>query len=201
MYLINEILNFAPGRRDEALARLEWIHGLMADKPGFYRALVAKYLGDGTRHTVLRLWESEDAFQRFRETPDGNYGRNRPEGLYANDQVVPRWNSVFETAGSGAGRYLVKVQREVPEGAWGAFTEAWKQMAAAAIAGGRVAEQRSFRAADRSEALTIARFRDRAAFENLLESSEYAKARTAMPEGVNLVSTHCFEVVSEVTPK
>jgi hypothetical protein len=40
MFLINEILNFTPGRRKEALDRLSYIHGLMAPSPGFVQALV-----------------------------------------------------------------------------------------------------------------------------------------------------------------
>ena len=60
--------------------------------------------------------------------------------------------------------------------------------------------QRTFRAPDKSEALTVARFRDRAAFEDLIESAAYVKAREAMPEGITLLSTACYEIVSEVQP-
>jgi heme-degrading monooxygenase HmoA len=196
--LVNEILDFTPGRRQEALKRLEYIHGLMSDKPGFHKAIVAKYLGDGTRHTVLRFWDSDDAFQRFREGPDGNYGRNRPEGLYQNDAVVPRWNSIFESSDSEEGNFLVKVQREVPENAWDQFIAAGRQLSANATP--TVFDERTFRATDRSEALTVARFRDRAAFEDLLESPGFVKIRNTMPEGVKLVSSACYEIVSEVQP-
>src|SRR5687767_13401062 len=88
MFAQNEILVFTPGRKQEGLERLAWIHSLMAPQPGFKMAFVAKYLGDGTRHTIMRFWEDEAAYQAFRATPDGNYGRNRPEGLYVNEPVV-----------------------------------------------------------------------------------------------------------------
>jgi heme-degrading monooxygenase HmoA len=121
MYLVNEILVFAPGRHKEAIDRLEYIHGLMAGAPGFRVGLVGKYLGGATRHTVLRFWEDEAAYQAFRAGPNGNYGRNRPEGLYTNEPVVPAWNEVVEVPGDAQGAFLVKVQRDVPEDAWEAY--------------------------------------------------------------------------------
>ena len=201
MFLVNEILVFTPGRRQEGLDRLGWIHGLMAPQPGFIGAIVAKYQGDPTKHTVLRFWENIEAYQRFREGPDGNYGRGRPEGLYSNEQVVPQWESVLEGKGDAKGSFLVKVQMEVPEGAWDGFTEHRKRVQAAALSFGGVEYFRQFRAKDRSEALLVGRWRSRDDAERWSESAEFGAVRGGAPEGVQPISAQYFEVASDVGPK
>ena len=202
MFLINEILNFTPGRRQEALDRLSYIHGLMAPSAGFVQAIVAKYLGDGTKHTVLRFWESEDAYQKFREGPNGNYGRNRPEGLYVNDQVVPQWNGLYEEEGNAQGNFLVKVQQPVAEDQWDQFTSRNRGIQDVVSNLGGLASARHFRAKDRSEALTVVRWQGRENLERLLESPDFAKLVAPMiAAGAKLPSTECYEVVSEVAPK
>ena len=169
MFLLNEILNFGMGRRQEALDRLAWIHGLMAPHDGFQRAIVAKYLGNGTRHTILRLWRDEAAFRAFRATPDGSYGKGRPEGLYVNDAVVPQWNSIIEDDHIGAGPFLVKTQWQVPEDAWDAFNDANHRVETLALTMG-LKGVNEFRAVDRSEGLTLGRFENRAAYEALMDT-------------------------------
>ena len=201
MFLVNEILVFTPGRGQEGLDRLNWIHSLMAPNPGFKQALVAKYLGGATTHTVLRFWEDEAAYLAFRQTPDGNYGRNRPEGLYVNERVVPQWNSIGEASDDSQGRFLVKVQRQVPENAWDAFGQYADQVQSALLAVGGVASHSHFRAKEQSEALAITRFQDRAAFDRFIESSELAETQKSLPEGVGQIDLKCFEIVSEVGPK
>src|SRR6266568_3452426 len=196
MFLVNEILLFTPGRRQEALDRLSYIHGLMTPHDGFVQAIVAKYLGDITRHTVLRFWEGEAAYQKFRESPDGNYGRNRPQGLYNNEQVVPQWNS-FSAEGdiTGTASYLVKVQQAVPEDAWTGFEQMQGQISAAAKKAGMKSAVH-FRAKDRSEALTVARFGGRQDLEKMFESPDFVKlVGPRMAEGGTPPKTECFEVV------
>lgn len=200
MFLINEILDFGVGRRQEALERLAWIHGLMAPHDGFMRAIVAKYLGDGTRHTILRVWRDEDAYKAFRATPDGSYGKGRPEGLYINEKVVPQWNSLSAEDHLGAGPFLVKTQWEVPEDAWDGFNEANDGVEQLARTMGLVGVN-EFRATDRSEGLTIGRFENRGAYEALLEHPQFQEIRSAMPEGISRISVACYEVVSDVLPK
>ena len=39
----------------------------------FLVAFVAKYLGDGTRYMIMRLWQDESAHQAFRASPDGGF--------------------------------------------------------------------------------------------------------------------------------
>jgi heme-degrading monooxygenase HmoA len=201
MFLINEILVFAPGRRQEALDRLAWIHGLMAPSPGFREAIVARDLGHPTRHTVMRVWEDEAAYQQFREGPNGNYGRNRPVGLYTNEQVVPQWNSVHEATGSAQGNYLVKIQRAVPEGAAdasGRYTQGYRDLLGSH---GDVASHWVFHAKDRPELLAIVRFRNQEAADRFVDSSEHARHVETRPEELPAATIECFEVASEVFPK
>jgi heme-degrading monooxygenase HmoA len=200
MFLINEVLNFGMGRRQEALDRLAWIHGLMAPHEGFVRAIVAKYLGDGTRHTILRVWRDEDAYRTFRASPDGNYGRGRPEGLYVNDPVVPQWNSIEDADHIGAGPFLVKTQWEVPDDAWDAFIAANRRVEGLALKMG-LKGVNEFRATDRSEGLTIGRFESRTAYEGLIEHPDFLAIRRDMPEGITRLSVACHEVVSDVLPE
>jgi heme-degrading monooxygenase HmoA len=180
LFLLNEILVFAPARRKEALDRLAYIHGLMASKPGFRQAIVGRYLGDGVRHTVLRIWEDEDAYRRFREGPDGDYGKGRPPGLYTNEQVTPQWNSVLETgAGAGGDRrdysHLVKVQFEIPEDGWERFLDQEKRLESNVQSLGGVDHRLVCRAKDRPECLVIIKYPDKANWDRLIDSPEYAK--------------------------
>jgi heme-degrading monooxygenase HmoA len=200
MFLLNEILVVAPGRRQEALDRLGWIHGLMAPKPGFRQAIVAKYLGDGSRHTVLRVWESEETFRSFREGPDGNYGKGRPPGLYTNETVVPQWTSMLESQAPDRGSYLVKTQYELPAEDWDSFTDHQRQLQAAMASLGTPVSAWVLRARDRDESLSVARFPDRAAFEQLLDSAAYLKVLETLPAGVKTLTTQCFEIVRETGP-
>ena len=200
MFLINEILNFGVGRRQEALDRLAWIHALMSPHDGFVRAIVAKYLGDGTRHTILRLWQDEEAYRAFRATPDGSYGKGRPEGLYVNDPVVPQWNSITAEDHIGTGAFLVKTQWQVPEDTWDAFDAANQRVEQLALTLG-LKGVNEFRATDRSEGLTLGRFESRAAYERLLDSPDFSAIRREMPEGIERISVGCYEVVSDVLPK
>jgi heme-degrading monooxygenase HmoA len=200
MFLLNEILNFGPGRREEALARLQYIHGLMASKAGFQRAIVARYLGSPTRHTILRVWDDEAAFRAFREGPDGNYGRGRPEGLYSNEPVVPQWNGYAAAAGSARGGYLVKVQNQAPENAKDAYRQYQTQLNKMAQDLGGLVSSWQFQAKEGDGFLTVWRFAGVADFDRMFEDPQRVQARAGLPEGISPSSIECFDVVSEVLP-
>ena len=88
---------------------------------------------------------------------------------------------------------------EVPEAAWPAFNEGERQMEDIEMAFGLLGVKQ-FRAKETSVGITIARFPSRAELEALIESQEFNKAREGLPEGVNRISSLCYEIVSEVTP-
>jgi heme-degrading monooxygenase HmoA len=201
MYVRNEILAFGPGRRKEALERLNWIHSLMVPHAGFIQALVGKYLGDVSRHTIMRFWETEEAYDAFRATPDGSYGASRPEGIYTGEPVPTPLMSFGEAAGKATGNFLVKVQREVPAGAWDAFLKQQRSMMELAANLPGLVWARQLMTKDQDKALVVARFRNREEFEQLVDSSQYLEALSLIPQEVKHIRTECFEVVSDVGPK
>ncbi len=201
MFVLNEILVFSPGRRQEALDRLAWIHGLMAAQPGFREAIVARYLGDPARHTIMRFWDDEDIFQTFRAGPDGNYGRGRPEGLYVNERVATPLIGLAETAGSAKGDVLVKVQRDLAAGAWEAFLAVQKKMLSLGEQLPGLVWARSLRARDEDVSIAVTRLRSREDAAAMLDSKPYGDLEQQQPEGVTTTRTEVFEIVSEVGPK
>ena len=95
----------------------------------------------------------------------------------------------------------MKIQREVPDGAWDAFISYQRELTEAAVAAGGVESIHHFRVADPSQALTVNRLQSRHVYEALLDSSDFGKLLLSTPEGVNRIRTECFEVVSDVGPK
>ena len=201
MYVRNEILVFTPGRRGEALERLKWIHSLMTPHAGFIQALVAKYLGDASRHTIMRFWQSEEAYDAFRATPDGSYGSNRPEGIYTGERVPTPLYIYGEATGTANGDFLVKVQREVPTEAWDGFLAQQKTMNDMASKLPGLVWARQLSTKDRDRTVVVARFRSRDDFEQMVESPQYGEIIAKIPENVKLERIECFEIVSDVGPK
>ena len=202
MFAQNEILVFTPGRRQEGLDRLAWIHSLMQTHPGFIEAFVAKYLGDGTRYTILRFWEDEAAYQAFRSSPDGGFGASRPAGLYVNEPVITPLVSYGEYKNDAvSGNFLVKIQADIEPGAWDAFLAHQKVMMGNAPNVPGLIWDRQMRGKDVDTIVGSARLSDRQAFEDLLESPGYLQLLADMPAGVMLVRVECFEVISDVGPK
>src|SRR5215467_6517467 len=108
MFLFQETLKVNQTRQSELIARQHWIHGLMQPNKGFLGAQLSRYLGNPTDYLVLRMWATEEDFQTFRAGPDGNYGRNRPEGLFEGVASGRRYTSVIESPGSAKGNFLVR---------------------------------------------------------------------------------------------
>lgn len=201
MFLLNEILVFSPGRRQEAFDRLAYIHGLMARSAGFRQAFVARSLGDPFRHAILRLWESADAYQAFRAGPDGTYGRNRPEGLYVNEKVVPQWESFADwDDGSGGGDLLVNVERPVPAALWEAYERYTRGVLGLAKDAAGPCALTAFRAAGGDAALSIGRFRSRADLERFVDAPALVAAQRSLPEGLAPPRIECFEIVATTGP-
>ncbi len=197
MYVRNEILVFTPGRGQEGLDRLNWIHCLMVPQPGFRDAMVAKYLGDGSRHTIMRFWENEDLYNDFRAKPEGSYGNSKPEGIYLTERVINPLVSHGDLEGTVKGSFLVKVQFEIAEGAsesYIAYQQMWLALAKG-IPG--LAWTRQMATKDQLSGLTVTRLRSREDFERLLETPEYCDFSTKLPAGVSVAHTSCFDVVSD----
>lgn len=201
MFLLNEILVFTPGRRQEGFDRLAYIHSLMAPSPGFRQAIVARYLGDPQTHTVLRFWDSLEAYHGFRAGPNGNYGRNRPEGLYTNQPVIPQWLSFAECENPpDDGSLLIKVERPVPAPQWPAYEAYAKATLTLTEKAPGLTSVVAFKAVDQEAAISITRMRSRAALEAFVDNPEYAATRSMLPADMPHASFGVFEVVSVVNP-
>jgi len=200
MFVLNEILNFGIGRRQEAWDRLAWIHSTMAPHDGFIEAIVAKYLGESHRHTIMRFWRDQAAFEAFRATPDGSYGKGRPAGIYEGEKVVTPLNSIADVDGPAQGNFLVKVQHAVEESAWPAFIE--YQMAVKEV-GSQIPGlvwARQCRGRDENAAIAVVRFQDRESWEQLVDDPMFVASTSNLPEGVTVTRTEAFEIVSDVLP-
>lgn len=200
MFVLNEILNFGIGRRQEAWDRLAWIHSTMAPHDGFIEAIVAKYLGEAHRHTIMRFWRDQAAFEAFRASPDGNYGRGRPAGIYEGEKVVTPLISLADMEGPARGNFLVKVQHSVAEDAWDAFIKMQTAVKEASENQSGIVWARALRGRDESAALAVVRFQDRQSWEDLIDSPAYVEAVANVPDGVKLVRVEAFEIVSDVLP-
>jgi heme-degrading monooxygenase HmoA len=201
VYLLNEILLFGEGRRLEAIDRLTWIFGLFAPHPGFKRAILGRYLGDTTRHTVLRFWDSEDSFQAFRASPDGGYGRNRPEGIYVGEHVLNPLTTYAEVSGSASGDFLVQIQQAVPEDQWDQFQEHQTAVLAVFSKAPAFVWATCAKADAESQNLTILRFSNRHDYEKVVDGSEYRHVMASLPGSVEHIRTQCFEVLRDGSPK
>ena len=201
MFLLNEILVFSPGRRQEGFDRLSYIHGLMAPSPGFRQAIVARYLGDPQTHTVLRYWDSAEAFQEFRAGPNGNYGRNRPEGLYTNHPVIPQWQSFAECENPpDDGSLLIKVERPVSAAQWAAYQAYAQATLTLTEKAHGLTSVVAFKAVDQEAGISVTRMRSRADLEAFVDNPEYAATRSMLPADIPHASFGVFEVVSVVKP-
>lgn len=207
MFLIQEILRVASNRQTEAVRRLEWIHGLMRPNGGFVRAQVARYLGNPTDYLILRMWDSAADYQAFRQTPEGqDYPKSRPQGLYESQRVPMRWQMVLDAGEAGRGRFLQRSVYAVPTGSHEEFIESRRRHDALALEVEGTYHLLTFRCLeeDPETADTYLHFayrQDRDAYNRLLESDQAAQYRASLKPGLTqTISTHLYEVVSDIVP-
>ena len=207
MFLIQEILMVANNRQSEAVKRLEWIHGLMQQHPGFTNAQVARYLGNVTQYLILRGWQDAASFDAFRQTPDGQgYSKNRPEGLYEGAPVGRRWDMVIESTGEASGDFLSRSVYKVADGRWDEFAENRRGHDKLALQVPGIQYLRHYRCTDedpeyKDTSLLLTRRTDRDAYNALLESPQALEYRNGTPRGLfQSQVTECYEIVSDIYP-
>ena len=203
MFVQIETLRFTPGRRQEGLDRMTWMHDLMRQHDGFQDALIAKYLGDATHFLVLRTWTDAAAQHAFHAFYMEKHASGRPIGLYSIEENTP-WDRYHERddAGSNHGPFLVKTHRRVPEAAWHDYTAFQQEVEQASFADGGPRHQlRRLKAFDGTDVLNVNRYASRDDFDRFFESSPYFDLTNRWPEGIELVTTQCFEIVGETGPR
>jgi heme-degrading monooxygenase HmoA len=202
MYLLQEILHFGTGRNSEAIKRLNWIHSLMQPNPGFVAAQICSYLGNSSRHLILRMWEDKDAFTTFRATPDGQgYAKNRPEGIYEGQPVGREWEDIIDTPGTAKGNFLIRGVFDITEGRWDDYTALRKGQDEVHKEMGGLQYSRNFKQLDEeNSALMLIRKTSREDHLKYMESHLLANLRTTGPTGTfTAKGNEYYEIIDEVT--
>lgn len=207
MYMLQEILRMANSRQSEGVKRLQWIHSLMKPQPGFVKAEVARYLGNPTDYLIMRIWDSQDAWNAFRQTEDGaNYPKNRPEGLYEGVAVGRNWELEIDSQGGQPGGFLVRSIYRPADGRMADFIENRRRHDKLALQVPNQSGLTTWRCTDTEEphagtALVLAKRKDRDAYNQYLESPQAAEYRKGNERGLyKTQETQCYEVVDTVLP-
>jgi len=201
MYLLQEILHFGTGRNSEAVKRLNWIHSLMQPNPGFVCAQICCYLGNSSRHIILRMWEDKASFQAFRATPEGSsYAKNRPEGIYESQPVGREWEDIIDTPGTEKGNFMVRGVFDIAEGRWDDYITLRKGQDKVHQATGGLQYSRNFRQIDEeNSALMLIRKTNREDHLKYMESHLLAELRTTGPQGTfTAKGNEYYEIIDEV---
>jgi len=222
MFLLQQILRCGPGRQREAIQRLHWIHGQMAEHPGSAGMIVAKYLGNPVDLLILRQWQDRAAYDDFMRSPAGQFPQSKPPGLYDSLDVGHNWDEVAFTPGDAQGNFIWRRGYRVPAERWTEFLKLraeddklaqWYQLAehpGAAV--GALVSARTLRSLDEEqEALVLMRLQDRQAMEDIAASPSREAIAAALSEGAkhpgnaraprDAIISDCFEVVDEFAPR
>jgi len=206
MYLLQEILRFNQRRQSEGIKRLQWIHGLMKPHPGFVRGQISRFLGNPTDYLILRVWNSPEDYQTFRASPDGGYGKSRPEGLYDGVPVGRGWERRLETDTGAPGEYLVRSIYEPAEGRAEDFVNNRRRHDGLFAQVPRQSSIETWQCTDTEGIglgtfLVLARRADRDAYNQYLESAQSEEYRKGNERGLyKTVLTECYEQVDETRP-
>lgn len=202
MYLVQEILHFGTGRNSEAVNRLKWIHSLMQPNPGFVAAQICSYLGNSSRHLILRMWEDKESFMAFRATPDGQgYSKNRPEGIYEGQPVGREWEDIIDTPGSDKGNFLIRGVFDITEGRWDDYISLRRSQDEVHLKMGGLQYSRNFKQLDEeNSALMLIRKTSREDHLKYMESHVLADLRATGPAGTfTPKGNEYYEIIDELT--
>ena len=202
MYLVQEILHFGTGRNSEAVNRLKWIHSLMQPNPGFVAAQICSYLGNSSRHLILRMWEDKESFIAFRSTPDGQgYSKNRPEGIYESQPVGREWEDIIDTPGSDKGNFLIRGVFDIAEGRWDDYISLRRSQDEVHLKMGGLQYSRNFKQLDEeNSALMLIRKTSREDHLKYMESHVLADLRATGPTGTfTPKGNEYYEIIDELT--
>ena len=203
MYLVQELLRFGNGRNREAVERLHWIHSLMQPAPGFVGAQVCAYLGNSSRHLILRMWENKDAFLAFRATPDGSgYSRSRPEGIYEAEPCGREWELAAETLGPAAGNWLMRGEFDIADGRWDDYLKLRGMQDQMHLASGGLVVSRQFKQIDADNAaLMLIRKTGREDHLMYMENENRPGANDDRPRGTFTArGNQYYEIIDETLP-
>ena len=201
MYLLQEILHFGTGRNTEAVKRLNWIHSLMQPNPGFVAAQICSYLGNSSRHLILRMWEDKISFEAFRATPDSDYAKSRPEGIYKPEPVGREWVDIIDSYGTEKGNFLMRGVYEIPVGRWDDYITLRKSQDQLHQQTDGLQYIRNFRQLhEDNSALLLIRKTSREDHMKYMESPLLTELRAKGPQGTFTTRGHeYYEIIEETT--
>jgi hypothetical protein len=126
-----------------------------------------------------------------------DHAANRPVGLYEIEENLS-WECYHEhQQGEQPGSFLVKTHRRVPTTTWDAYGPFQQEVETQQIARGGLRQLRRLKALDTTDVLNVQRYETRENFDRYFESAPHFELIQKGPEGIELVSTQCYEVVSE----
>ena len=205
-----QILRCGSGRQKEALKRLHWIHGLMAERADSGGAIVAKHLGNPIDLLILRFWQTPEAMARrtnsYYQDRWPLFPANEPEGIYQTQDIAHHFEEVARIDGDAAGGFIWRATFRVPTASWDEFIELRRADDAVLGRSDGLVEARTFRSTEKEdEALVLVRMRDRAAMDAAAIEPERVKLETRIAElteplsypQLDIFEAECFEVVDE----
>ena len=205
MYLHLELKTMAISRLDEAVARLHYLHTLMAATQGFEHAEVCEYLGNPAQYLVVRTWRDRRAHMDYRASQAAkDFAASRPPGFIYDNLAVQEWDCLLDTVGAGKGGYLVRRLEPVGDSAWDAYVEQQAKRHGWAARLGSAASLRTYRMLPNesgfdARALSLETWADRASYVAFLQSTPGLDDRAEGPGDIN-VTVECYRVVDEVSP-
>jgi hypothetical protein len=219
MLVLMQILRCGSGRQKEALKRLHWIHGLMAERDDSGGCIVAKHLGNPIDLLILRFWQTREAMARgtnaYYQDRWPLFPPNEPEGIYQTLQGIAHnyamyhgspWEEVLRADGDASGGFVWRTTRHVPKDRWSEFLELRQAQDTLIQQCGGLVSARTFRSIENDEdALILVRLRDRASLDNVVTHPEMAASETKLRQystpieypDLNVFHSECFEVVDE----
>ena len=174
----------------------------MQPNPGFVAAQICSYLGNSSRHLILRMWEDKESFMAFRATPDGQgYSKNRPEGIYEGQPVGREWEDIIDTPGSDKGNFLIRGVFDIAEGRWDDYISLRRSQDEVHLKMGGLQYSRNFKQLDEeNSALMLIRKTSREDHLKYMESHVLADLRTTGPTGTfTAKGNEYYEIIDELT--
>ena len=206
MHLHLELKSVPNDRLTEAIERLDQLHQLMAQSPGFIEAQIYRYLGTPGQYLVVRTWRDPDAHQEYRATPEAKkFGVGRSTVMPYKNLAVQHWDEVVRSLGSGNGEFLVRSLHNVGIGNDRAYLASRHQRDALVLEAGGVMDVRTYRPISGvdslSQALVLERRRDRAGYDAYTESAASIDYESGVADTVYTTELiECYQLIQEVLP-
>jgi heme-degrading monooxygenase HmoA len=178
MYLHLELKTMSTERLTEAVARLHYLHSMMAASPGFVEAQICEYLGNPGQYLVIRTWLDEASHRGYRASDASKvFAASRPAHFIYDNLAVQEWDCLLDAPGKATGDYIVRELKTIDPNAWQAEVGAREEINAEALQAGGVESLRLYRMlanekADNTQALILNRWSGRDAYVGYLEGRE-----------------------------